>query len=224
MSRNLRHKTTTTPVKKSKRRATNVSVTSSDSEYGGVDNISDSEEDEPDVEEAERKALIEEDPELDTYDDDDLLSPRPGPYSEYENWEGFEQSPVPLEQTFFDDHIERGRQPDLTSEIDALDGPREITWIPRSSDSDSTVTPRARQVHFEDDGDDSDIERQFPDIFFDQNSLNPTFRNAIEQDDEGNISSDGGRWSFGSDGTGSPDEDGDESGSESGYSTDSEGV
>jgi hypothetical protein len=224
MSRNLRHKTTTTPVKKSKRRASKVSVTSSDSEYGGVDDISDSEEDEPDVEEAERKALIEEDPELDTYDDDDLFSPRPAPYSEFENWEGFEQSPVPLEQTFFDDHIERGRQPDFTSEIDALDGPREITWIPRSSDSESTVTPRTRQVHFEDDGDDSDIERQFPDIFFDQNSLNPTFRNAIEQDDEGNISSDGGRWSFGSDEAGSPDENGDDSGSLSGYSTDSEGV
>lgn len=170
-----------TPVKKTKRKPAKPSVTSDDDDYDAVDEISDSDEDEPDVERVERQAII----------DEDVGTPsRPFDYDE-SSWEGFVDSP--LDHTFFDDHISRGLEPDADT----------AAWNAAaiaSSDSESTVTPRRVRFNLDNSDDESEIDfSEYPDPchFLDQDSLNPKFRQRIEQDnDNDDASSDGGRWAW----------------------------
>lgn len=180
----MRQKTPVTPVPKSRRTSTKPSVTSDDDDYDAVDEISDSsDEDEPDVEEAEEAAIIQ-----DFYpaDEGSLLS-RPNEYDE-SSWEGFGDSP--LEQTFFDEHMARGQEPDTSI----------AAWnktTVASSDTDATATPRRVRFDIDASDDDSDHFQEYPDPchFLDQASLNPKFRERIEQDDD-EVSIDGGHWAW----------------------------
>lgn len=193
-----------------------MSITSSDSDYEGVNEISDSDdENEKDVLKAERRAIIA------AAESED--SPRPQDIEDYSDyWGGFDDSPAPIEElSFFDDHIARGHEPDLDAKAIVYNA----TSAAGSSDSDSTVTPR--RVRFDlsgSDDEDSEIDALYSDVFFDQNSLNPAFRQQIEQDNEDQVSIDGGHWDYGSEqeeGGLSGSDDSDDSDS-SGY--DSEGV
>jgi hypothetical protein len=201
-----------TPVPKSKRRKTKVSVTSDDDDYDAVDEISDSDEDEPDVIKAEEQAIIEH-----PYSEDEgPPSPRPLECDE-SSWEGFEDSP--LQQTFFDDHMARGQEPDL--DTTSWNAPAVV-----SSDTDSTVTPRRVRFNLDASDDDSEIDfREYPDPchFLDQASLNPKCRRRIEQDND-EVSIDGGHWDWDESESSHTQSDGagNESDSSSGY--DSEGV
>jgi hypothetical protein len=189
MSRTVRQKSNVTPTKKKARRnSTMTDTTSDDDDYAGVDAISDSEEDEPDVEEAEEQAIIE------SEDEDEQPTPRPndGPTDDDQtSWDGFEDPEEILGENvqFFDDHISRGYAPDPDVEAMAL--------------FDTEEDLRAsRRVHFaaEDSSSSEDEENAWPDLFVPQSSLDPSFRRAIENNDDDFLgaSSDGegSYWDF----------------------------
>jgi hypothetical protein len=178
MSRNVRNHTKAIPAKVSARRASTQTNNSSDDDYAGVDLISDTEEDEPDVEVAEEQAIIES-----ADDNDDLNTPRP---SMEDTWEGFSPESVEGENSFFQENIARGRSPNmeaarLTSFEEVLEKHVRFASTPTLSDHDE------------------DINGFWPDanLFMDQSSLAPQFRQAIENDDdEVYASEDGGYWDF----------------------------
>jgi hypothetical protein len=197
MSRNLRYKSPQTPVqkkKKSRRSSRNTDI-SSDDDYAGVDLISDDDESEPDVEGLEEQAII--DSEADDEDEDDDLQSTPRAYVDDDEpgWEDYDftAAAVPGE-TFFEEHMARMHAPDLATEAAA--------WNATNSNiSEDTGTP-GRRVHFDlsdsDDSADADQDDDFfPDIFLDQNRLDPKFRRTIEaDDDEDRPGSDDAPWNF----------------------------
>ncbi|KAH8652636.1 hypothetical protein BGZ60DRAFT_181815 [Tricladium varicosporioides] len=192
MSRNFRRKTPETPVQKKVRRSSRATDFSSDDDYDGVDLISDSEEDEPDVEGVEEQAIIESEED----EDEDNDTPRPTREFEYQdNWEGFGTSSVDgtIDETFFDEHMAR-----MHAEEDTETAPRKF-----STSSSSLTADTPRRVHFDlSDSDDLDSDQEdpvFPDIFLDQNSLDPKFRRIIENDEDPNLSDDEFWGSVGSD-------------------------
>lgn len=210
MSRNLRHKQSP-PVQAQKSIKQPLSSdNSSDDDYAGVDLISASEEDEPDVEVAEELAIIESeegddnDAVLQPYNDDDQSS-----------WVGFDLDDEPTfggSDPLFHDHITRTSTPNLYTEATA--------WEASS----------ARRVRFDlSDSDSSDTETNiFPDIFLDQNSLDPHFRQTIENDynndNDDPPSDEGSYWDFrgdeaevAADAEVDEDEDSNESTGSSGY-------
>ena len=188
MSRNLRHKSNATPTKKTVRRSSAITeTTSDDDDYAGVDAISDSEEDEPDVEEVEEQAIIE------SEDEDDLQTPRPSIDDDQSSWGGFEdQEEILGENTqFFEDHIARGHAPDHDTEAIAV-------WNNSLSEEDIRAN---RRVHFAEDSSSSeDEENAWPDLFVPQSSLDPSFRRAIESNDDdflgGSSDGEGSYWDF----------------------------
>lgn len=195
MSRNIRHKPSLASPKKSARRASKTDQ-SSDDDYAGVDLISDSEEDEPDVEVAEEQAIIASAEDEDEDDDDSISTPRPsGDDDDISTWDGFSvdasQDVLGDETAFFDDHMARMHAPDHDAEA-ALwasnvldpDGPEPRRVRFNLSDSSSTASDNDNQL--------------YPDLFMDQDSLAPSFRQRIENDDdEQNPSSDDGSyWDF----------------------------
>jgi hypothetical protein len=197
MSRNVRHKSSATPTKKSARRTKTVSGNSSSSDdYEGVDLISDSDEEEKDVEKAEVEALINEisDEDLQTTprptQDDDQIS-LDGSYDDQGSWNGFTDQDQDLlgDQPFFDEHMARA--------VLATEATLYPTVSPLSDDE-----PDTRRVRFDLGSDTSstisdDSNHGFPDLFVDQNELDPYFRREVENDaDEDRGSSDGGFWDF----------------------------
>ncbi|KAL3428086.1 hypothetical protein PVAG01_01595 [Phlyctema vagabunda] len=227
MSRNIRHKSIGTPSKKTVRRSSRATDTSDD-DYAGVDLISDSEESEPDVEVAEEQAIIASEEE-----DDDVLTPRPSIDDDQSSWEGFDVASqddvLGGDEPFFDDHMARMTKPDVDTQITA--------WNATNVHSEDDNTPEARRVRFDIDSDSSsshseDEDNIFPDIFLDQNSLDPSFRRIIENGDDNDddlaSSNDGSYWDFrGSDGEDAADGSDDNAGNQSessiassGYETD----
>lgn len=182
MSGTFRRKQPQTPVRQRSRRSSKTTTdNSSDDDYGGVDLISDSEEDEPDVEGAEEQAIIESEEEQDGDDEDDDLqtTPRPAIEDDEVSWEGFESTPGANNETFFDEHMDRMNAAGHTMEAAIAD---------MSSSDDDHPTENLRRVRFDvSDSDNLDTDSDdplFPDIFLDQNSLDPSFRRIIENDDE----------------------------------------
>lgn len=190
MSRNIRQKPST-PVARKTRKGTHTTDGSSDDDYTGVDLISDSEEDEPDVEGLEEQAII------DSEDDDVAHLPLSQPDDDHSSWGGFDLDDGNSVEDFpfFDESMARGAAPDVSAwnTSDTMQG------------GTSEATPRrASRVTFDvssSESGHSDAEDEiFPDIFLDQNSLDPTFRRAIENDndndDEAASSEDGSYWDF----------------------------
>lgn len=195
MSRNLRHRSNTPPAKKRARRSSTSTDISSSSDYDGVDAISDSEEDEPDVEEVEEQAIIE------SEDYENFQStPRPSIEDDQSSWDGFD--PNTQEDilggniAFFDEHITHRHALDHDTEA--------AMWSTTNGLSESDTT---RHVRFDLDDDSSSTMTDneddiFPDIFVSQNSLDPGFLKAIENNqDEEKWSSDGegSYWDFNGD-------------------------
>ena len=195
MSRNLRNKSNVTPTKKSKtvrRNSTLTETTSDDDDYAGVDEISDSDEEEPDVEEVEEQAII-------ASEDEDAQTPRPSIDDDQSSWDGFEtQEEILGENTqFFEDHIARGHAPDHDTEA--------TVWNHGLSEDDIGAT---RRVHFDipgydaaDESSDSEDEGEiWPDLFVPQSSLDASFRKAIESNEDellgGSSDGEGSYWDF----------------------------
>lgn len=168
------------PAKKSIKKPL-TSDNSSDDDYAGVDLISDAEEDEPDVEVAEEQAIIESEED----DNDDVLQPDND--DDQSSWAGFDLEDEPTfggGNPLFDERISRTSTPNMYAEATA--------WEATSS----------RRVRFDlSDSDSSDTEVNiFPDIFLDQNSLDPQFRQTIENDynndNDDPPSDEGSYWDF----------------------------
>jgi len=195
MSRNIRLKFIVPSAKKRSRKNSRATDTSDD-DYGGVDLISDSEEDEPDVEEVEEQAIIdsaeeadddEDDNDEDEDDDDDLQNtPRPSQDDDHSSWNGFEpESEEDLgiqHNPFFDEQYAR-THPSVdalfTQDDDAASPTRRVRFDLADSDSADS---------------EDDIDALFPDIFLPQDRLDPTFRRLIEKDEGQESSSDDSYW------------------------------
>jgi len=191
MSRIVRQKPNASSVGKKTTKRSRNSITSDDSDYSGVDLISDSEEDEPDVEVAEEQAIIESEEEEE--DDDAALQPEGD--DDKSSWGGFDMfddNPG----IFFDEQIVRPTVPDIFTGATG--------WIAEAGSDDESQPETARRVRFDLSDSDtavSDAEDNiFPDIFLDQGSLDPGFRRTIENDrDKDNDdppSDDGSYWDF----------------------------
>lgn len=152
---------------------------SSDDDYCGVDLISDSEDAEPDVEVAEEQAIIA------SEEEGNDSVPQPEPDDDQRSWAGLDvDEERNLEDgQFFQEQIERTVYPDLYTEATAWDGNIRRRVRFDLSDSESNT---------------SDDDNIFPDIFVDQNCLDPNFRQAIEnENDTYDPPSDGGSyWDF----------------------------
>ena len=196
MSRNLRHKSQVTPTQKTKktvrRNSTLADTTSDDDGYSGVDGISDSDGEEPDVEEAEEQAIIES-------EDEDEQTPRPTLDDDQISWDGFgTQEEILGENTqFFEDHITRGHAPDHDTEA--------TVWNHALSEDDVIATRRVRfEVPSADADESSDTDDDdanfYGDIFVQQDILDPSFRQRIESNvDEyvgGSSDGEGSYWDF----------------------------
>ena len=201
MSRNLRHRESPPPAQKTVRRNSTTSDGSSDDDYGGVDLISDSDEDEPDVEVAEEQAIIESAED----DDDDVLQsdPRPSIEDDQNSWDGIDmdsQEVLGEDVPFFDEQMARMNAPDHDTVA--------TVWNATNSQSDDEDEAEAspetsRRVRFdlsESSAGSDDDDDLFPDIFLDQSSLDPAFRRIIESgddnDDAGASSEEGSYWDF----------------------------
>ena len=182
MSRNLRHKQSPPILAKKSIKKALASDNSSDDDYAGVDLISDTEEDEPDVEVAEEQAIIESEE-----DDNDDAVLQPDNDDDQSSWAGFDLDNEPTfgsGDPLFDEQISRTSTPNMYAEATAW----EVT--------------RSRRVRFDlSDSDSSGTEvNVFPDIFLDQNSLDPQFRQTIENDynndNDDPPSDEGSYWDF----------------------------
>ncbi|KAI1776801.1 hypothetical protein F4818DRAFT_411859 [Hypoxylon cercidicola] len=186
MSRNVRqHRPPTTPVKVSRRRGSDASSSldlSDEGGYSGLDDISDSEDDEEDINAAEEEHIVsdelqtirssssprphhvkvEEDEEVDDEDDDDDEDDYEGDNDDADenaSWDGISEA-------------EADADDDLTIDQGYTSTERRVRFdIPEdSSDGDSTET-------------DDDVDQGFfPDLFVDKSILDPSFRREIEQD------------------------------------------
>jgi hypothetical protein len=176
MSRNLKYKPGAPAVPSKSKKTVLAKHDSSDDDYSGVDLISDSDEEEPDVEKAEEEAIIA------SAEDDDDAAPQPDNDDDQSSWAGFDVDEMPAfvsDDPFFEDNISRT----VINETAAWDA------------------PNSRRVRFDlSESDISDTDDTiFPDIFLDQNSLDPSFRRAIENDhydEEDAPSSDESYWDF----------------------------
>ena len=190
MSRNLRHKSSASPAKQSARRASHHADNSSDDDYAGVDLISDSEDDEPDVEAAEEQAIIES---AEEDDGDNELADVPQPDNDQSSWNGFDDEPVlGGDEAFFDDHMARSHAPDTLTHATTYNATH-------GNSSDERETPRRVRFDLSASSEDED-DSMFPDIFLDQNSLDPGFRRIIESnhgiDEHMASSEDGSYWDY----------------------------
>lgn len=161
---------------------------SDDDDYNGVDLISDSDEGEPDLEKLEERMIIDSEEE-----NEETVFPPPSPFyaqdTSSDHWQGFHfddglfTSDVP----FFDDQIGH-----IDSEPAATVPSSDSTTVPRHRSSSSP--PPARRVRFADDIVDgfngaistasSANDDIFPDLFLNQDSLDPAFRQLIENDND----------------------------------------
>lgn len=194
MSRNVRKKQVTTPVKVAKRRGSNASSSldlSDDGGYSAVEDITDSDEDEEDVVAVEEEHIrtnarsavvrssprpvdLNEDEEGDNEEEDDDDDD-----AESTSWDGFPSDTEDVRPS-----AQGLEDPFVSGPEDSVVERRVRFDVPESSDGDSTET-------------DDDIDHGFfPDIFVDQNSLDPSFRREIEHDPDDDNSSNSGFWDF----------------------------
>ncbi|KAH0565304.1 hypothetical protein GP486_001304 [Trichoglossum hirsutum] len=211
---------------------------SDDEYYKGVDLISDSEEDEPCVEEAEARVIIDSEEEAECHSRIGLsinrsgtaLSGRVSDWGDFDVDDGLLLDDIPLfnQQYAHLDHI-------LGHDVSTCNRARSPGNIPERPSA-------SRHVRFEDDtpttdstssSTSDDDDEVFPDLFLDQDRLDPLFRRMIENDNEmdegfGFGSEDGSYWDFrGSDdfdqvanGGDDSSDTGDSIGSSSGYESD----
>lgn len=173
MSRNMRHRSTPPPAQKRPQSSSQQSHDSdSDDDYGGVDDISGSEDDEPNVEVAEERAIIssegEETPVV------------PQPYEEYGQWEGFDfqGDAASLDGNFFEQAVQKS-----SSVAESYD---EEAAIEKHVHWESPVESESETIG------DSDADEFWPDIFLDKNEIDPHLLRQIEADDvNGQFSDDG---------------------------------
>lgn len=190
MSRNLRQKFPRPPTKVAKRRGKARAATptnlSDDDGYSGVDEISDSEDDEENVDAAEEEHII-------SRESRSCRSNSPRPHSDSDEDEEDEE-----------DDDDQDRDADLEDE-DGEDEDADLeaaSWGGIASDEDDNISssssdhptqvtpPTKRQVRFVDvpssDSDSTDTDDGhadfFPDIFVDQTALDPAFRREVEKD------------------------------------------
>ena len=191
MSKNLRYKPNGDMKTKKKPKRSKPSVTSDDSDYDAVDLVTDSEEDEPDVEVAEEQAIIA------SEEEDDFELPQPDADG-HEPWNGFEFDESP--DAYFEEQIAPADVPDVFTGATG--------WIAEACSEDESPPETARRVRFDlsdsdsapSDAEDNDNDSIFPDIFLDQGSLDPGFRRTIEndhnKDNDDPASDDGSYWDF----------------------------
>ena len=177
---------------------------SDDEEYNAVDFISDSDEEEPSVEQLEEKMII--DSEGANESDEKTLGLSAPPSVSSIEWEGFDLDDgiFLADIPFFDDEIGRTEPDHFETEI-------EIHDINGLYNGEPLPNPTPRRVRFADaeqhhssssSSHMSDAEEDaFPDLFLQQDSLDPHFRLLIENDDDagdGNLVSDGegSCWGF----------------------------
>ncbi|KAK8044404.1 Amidase [Apiospora rasikravindrae] len=201
MSRNVRPKAPTTPVKASKKRRGSDSSSSldlSDEEggYSGVDAITDSEdEDEDDVVAAEEEQIL-----VNEWRTTAHSSPRP--IESESDDEGDDEDEAEEEEDDDEDDNDDNSDESASWEGFMSDGNQDAAAeMPATKNngsmSDTTVERRVRFDVPDSDGDTTDTDDGvgfFPDIFVDQNSLDPSFRREIEQDDPDDSSNSGGFW------------------------------
>lgn len=201
MSRNVRQKYPPKPARAPKSRDYDDSSSldlSDDSGYSGVEDVTDSEDDDEDVFAAEEEHIInasrkraldpprpliaDEDDDADEEseaDEEDEAEPEEGdPADDSASWDGFSS-----------DHDEllpaHPVTRDLLDQVSITPG-RHVRFVGvPDSDTDST-TSETSEV--------SEINGFFPDIFVEQSALDPMFRREIEDDDE--TSSQGSFWDF----------------------------
>ncbi|KAH0543467.1 hypothetical protein FGG08_002232 [Glutinoglossum americanum] len=212
---------------------------SDDESYKGVDLISDSEEGEPDVEKAEARVIIDSEEETDCLSRTGLsinrsgtaLSGRVSDWGDFDVDDGLLLDDIPLFNQQYT-HLDHS----LSLDAPTCNGVY-------SSVSVSERSSGSRHVRFEDDAPVTDStgsntsdedDEAFPDLFLDQDRLDPAFLRMIENDHDGDDnfgfggSEDGSYWDFrGSDDFGQEVDGGDESsdidssmGSSSGYESD----
>ncbi|MCJ1396930.1 hypothetical protein MMC11_000122 [Xylographa trunciseda] len=167
---------------------TTSTAQSEDEDYNGVDLISDSDEGEPTLEKMEERMIIDSEEE----NGGGVVSrnfPTSPPSTTSEDWRGigFGDDSFLSDIPFFDEQIGRT---DSDALANALDLYREST--PSQILPSPELAP-TRRVRFADDVSHSSDSRTslatvdnsiFPDLFMNQDSLDPTFRQLIENDDE----------------------------------------
>jgi len=178
---------------------------SDEDDYDGVDLISNSEEEEPEVEQLEEKMIIDSEEDNEAVVQPPLVSMGP-PSISSGGWDGFDLddgvflSDVP----FFDEQISRN-DPNLLNEIAIYNAASSFEGLDSQGlDYGAVTSPMPRRVRFEEevrqysdststDGSDED-EDGFPDLFMHQDSLDAGFRLMIENDndeDDGHSLTDG---------------------------------
>ena len=179
---------------------------SDEDDYDAVDLISDSDEEEPEVEELEEKMIIDSEEENEVVVQSPLLTMGP-PSVSSGGWEGFDLddgvflSDVP----FFDEQISRS-YPNFFNEVaiynaaTSFDGPDDsqaVEEVPATSTTTRRVRFEEEVQRYSDststDGSDEE-EDGFPDLFMQQDRLDPGFRLMIENDhdeDDGHSLTDG---------------------------------
>ena len=178
---------------------------SDEDDYDAVDLISNSEEEEPEVEELEEKMIIDSEEENEAVVQSPLLSMGP-PSVSSGGWEGFDLddglflSDVP----FFDEQISRD-DPNLFNEVAIYNAATSLDGFgSQALEAECTTSTPPRRVRFEEevqrysdststDGSDEEVDG-FPDLFMQQDSLDPGFRLMIENDndeDDGHSLTDG---------------------------------
>ncbi|KAI9811302.1 MAG: hypothetical protein M1832_000916 [Thelocarpon impressellum] len=161
-----------------------------DAAYKAVDLISDSDSDEPDVEEAEERNIIDE---AASSAAGTAALPCSPPPSVASDWEGFE-IPDPLFSAEGGDPYSQDN-PYFADEL-------ELYNVANALDRDSPVpAPESKRVRFQDDVACSDSpssvttdgdEDVFPDLFMQQDLLDPQFRQMIENDQDNDDGGSGG--------------------------------
>jgi hypothetical protein len=203
MSRNLRIKYSGARKKVSSRRSSRTTDHSSDDDYAGVDLISDSEEDEPDVEVAEEQAIIDSAEE----DDDDLHStPRPSQDDDQSSWNGFDvesEDDLGEHNPFFNEQFGR-THPSVNALFEVNDNTSPTRRVRFDLSDDNTADSE------------DDLEGLFPDIFLPQDRLDPGFRRLLERDDDQDSSGNESYWDINNSDENSPSkQDGADSDSDS---------
>jgi hypothetical protein len=179
---------------------------SDDESYKGVDLISDSEEDEPGVEEAEARVIIDSEEETDCLFRTGLsinrsgtsLSGRLSDWGDFDVEDGLLLDDVPLfnQQYTHVDHYSPYDVPvcngahNPANVLDRPSGPRHVRFEDDPNTTDNTGSGTSDE--------DDDI---FPDLFLDQDRIDPVFLRMIENDQDaddnfGFGSEDGSYWDF----------------------------
>ncbi|MCJ1392684.1 hypothetical protein MMC18_005555 [Xylographa bjoerkii] len=161
---------------------------SEDEDYNGVDLISDSDEEEPTLEKMEERMIIDSEEE----NDGGFVSrnfPTSPPSTTSEDWQGFGfgDDSFLSDMPFFDEQIGRTDCDALANALDLYHDSTPSRILP------SPDLPPTRRVRFVDDISHSSDSKTssatvdnsiFPDLFMNQDSLDPMFRQLIENDDE----------------------------------------